>query len=160
MIRIYEGKHFIGNYCRLKLSKQHSYQSCALISLFLGKYWRIRPLVFSFVPRCLLCVHHSGYYKWIKQPDSARARENKRLTALIRESWLESGGIYGSPRIYQDLTEAGETCSVNRVARLMNCARLKAIRSYKAPRYRAGKPAVAAKNQLNHEFNYAEPNNA
>ncbi len=108
----------------------------------------------------LLRVHHSGYYQWIKQPESARALENKRLTALIQESWLESGGIYGSPRIYQDLREAGETCSVNRVARLMNCARLKALRGYKAPRHRAGKPAVAAKNQLNREFNYAEPNKA
>lgn len=93
----------------------------------------------------LLRVHHSGYYQWIKQPESARALENKRLTRLIQESWLESGGIYGSPRIYQDLREAGETCSVNRVARLMNCARLKALRGYKAPRHRAGKPAVAAK---------------
>lgn len=42
----------------------------------------------------------------------------------------------------------------------MSCARLEALRGYKAPRHRAGKPAVAAKNQLNREFNYAEPNKA
>lgn len=56
-----------------------------------------------------LRVHHSGYYQWLKQPESNRARENQRLTALIKESWLESGGIYGSPRIHVDLREAGET---------------------------------------------------
>ena len=97
---------------------------------------------------CLLRVHHSDYYQWIKQPESARALENKRLTALIQEPWLESGGIYGGPHIYQDLREAGEICSVNRVVRLMSCARLKALRGYKAPRHRAGKPTVAAKKQL------------
>ena len=42
----------------------------------------------------------------------------------------------------------------------MSCPRLKAIRGYKTPRHRAGKPAVAAKNQLNRKFNYAEPNKA
>lgn len=108
----------------------------------------------------VLHVHHSGYYQWLKQPESNRARENKRLTALIKESWLESGGIYGSPRIHIDLREAGETCSENRVARLMNLAGLKAIRGYKAPRYRAGKPAAPAKNQLQREFTYDEPNKA
>ena len=108
----------------------------------------------------VLRVHHSGYYQWLKQPESNRARENKRLTALIKESWLESGGIYGSPRIHVDLREAGETCSENRVARLMNLAGLKAIRGYKAPRYRAGKPSVPAKNQLQREFTYDQPNKA
>lgn len=108
----------------------------------------------------VLRVHHSGYYQWLKRPESDRAIENKRLTSLIQESWLASGGIYGSPRIHVDLREAGETCSENRVARLMSLAGLKAIRGYKAPRYRSGKPAVAAKNQLKREFTYAEPNKA
>lgn len=108
----------------------------------------------------VLRVHHSGYYQWLKRPESDRALENKRLTSHIQESWLESGGIYGSPRIHVDLREAGEMCSENRVARLMSLAGLKAIRGYKAPRYRAGKPAVAAKNQLKREFTYAEPNKA
>src|SRR5690606_34998294 len=99
----------------------------------------------------VLRVHHSGYYQWLKRPESDRAIENKRLTSLIQESWLASGGIYGSPRIHVDLREAGETCSENRVARLMSLAGLKAIRGYKAPRYRSGKPAVAAKNQLKRE---------
>lgn len=65
-------------------------------------------------------VHHSGYHQWLKQPESNRARENQRLTALVKESWLESGGIYGSLRIHVELREAGETCSENPVARLMN----------------------------------------
>lgn len=60
------------------------------------------------------------HHQWLKQPESNRARENQRLTALVKESWLESGGIYGSLRIHVELREAGETCSENPVARLMN----------------------------------------
>ena len=37
---------------------------------------------------------------------------------------------------------------------------IKGSTRYKAPRYRSGKLVVAAKNQLNREFNYAGQNKA
>jgi hypothetical protein len=59
----------------------------------------------------------SGYYAWLKQPRSHRAAENARPPKLIRVSFDASNGIYGSPCVFLDLREAGETCSKHRVAR-------------------------------------------
>ena len=68
------------------------------------------------------------------------------LTQRIRESYDQSMGIYGRPRIFCDLREAGVACSENRVARLMRAAHIKSIRGYKQPRYKAGKPALVTSN--------------
>jgi len=50
-------------------------------------------------PTQMLCraigVHRSGFYAWRKQPRSFRAKEDRRLLGLIKQSWLESGGVYG-----------------------------------------------------------------
>ena len=67
----------------------------------------------------VLGVAPSGYYAWLKQPLSNRTREDARLLRLIRASFVASQGIYGAPRVFLDLREAGETCSKHRVARLM-----------------------------------------
>jgi putative transposase len=48
--------------------------------------------------------------------------EDARLLRLIRASFIASHGIYGAPRVFLDLREAGETCSKHRVARLMRQA--------------------------------------
>ncbi len=42
---------------------------------------------------CLtLEIHPSGYYAWLSEPQSARAKEDQLLLGLIKHSWLESGG--------------------------------------------------------------------
>src|SRR5436309_1881473 len=74
----------------------------------------------------VLEVASSGYYDWPKQPVSNRAQEDARLLRLIRTSFVASHGIYGAPRVFLDLREAGETCSKDRVARLMRKASLRA----------------------------------
>jgi len=75
---------------------------------------------FSLAGMCrVLKVHRSGYYAWLSQPQSARAIANVALTHRIRDLHEQSMGIYGSPRIFYDLREAGVVCSENRVARLM-----------------------------------------
>jgi len=43
----------------------------------------------------------------LRHPLSDRAREDQRLLALIRESYTASHGVYGAPRIFLDLREAG-----------------------------------------------------
>lgn len=43
-------------------------------------------------------VHPSGYYAWKGEPQSQRAKEDRRLTGLLKQAWLESGGVYGYPR--------------------------------------------------------------
>lgn len=65
----------------------------------------------------VLEVAPSGYYEWVLQPVSNRAQEDAPLLRLIRASFIASHGIYGAPRVFLDLREAGETCSKHRVAR-------------------------------------------
>ena len=73
----------------------------------------------------VLDVSTSGYYDWVDRPESARSHENRRLTGKIRYFHQRSGGIYGSPKIHADMVEGGETCSVNRIARLMQAEDIK-----------------------------------
>jgi transposase InsO family protein len=65
-------------------------------------------------------VSPSGYYDWRDRPESARAKENRQLAAKISLYHKASREIYGSPRIHQDLLDAGEQVGINRVARLMS----------------------------------------
>lgn len=67
-------------------------------------------------------VSSSGFYDWLDRPESDRSRENRLLTEKIKQSHQRSKEIYGSPKVHRDLVDEGETCSVNRVARLMNKA--------------------------------------
>lgn len=67
----------------------------------------------------VLGVSTSGYYDWRDRPESNRAKENRQLRSKIEIFHKVSRGIYGSPRIYRDLVESGETVGINRVERLM-----------------------------------------
>ena len=50
-----------------------------------------------------LRVSRSGFYAWRGRKESDRARENRRLTALIRGVFHESRRIYGAPRVHRTL---------------------------------------------------------
>ena len=108
----------------------------------------------------LLEVHPSGYYAWCKVPRSAREIEDERLTGLIKQFWLESGGIYGYRKIHRDLRDIGERCGKHRVRRLMRLAGLRAQVGYRRPRQKSGPASVVAPNRLQQQFNVAEPNEA
>jgi len=73
----------------------------------------------------MLEVSSSGYHDWLDRAESNRSRENRKLTAKIKRHHQQSREVYGSPKIHRDLVEEGETCSVNRVARLMKVADIK-----------------------------------
>ena len=107
-----------------------------------------------------LGVAPSGYYEWLKQPLSNRAREDARLLRLIRAWFKASQGIYGAPRVFLDLREAGETCSKHRVARLMRENGLRALHGYRTQRWSVGKPAVLIPNLLQRQFPVTHPNKA
>ncbi len=108
----------------------------------------------------LLEVHPSGYYAWQKHPRSARTIVNQRLTGLIKQFWLESGGVYGYRKIHCDLRDVGEQCGENRVYRLMRAAGLRAQVGYRRPRHRSGPASVLAPNRLQQKFEVANPNEA
>src|SRR5579871_183795 len=105
-----------------------------------------------------LGVTRSGYYAWLRNPTSNRAQEDARLLRLIRASFKASHGIYGSPRVFLDLREAGETCSKHRVARLMRVNKIKALHGYRTRHYSAGKPAVIAPDLVKRNFDVIRPN--
>jgi putative transposase len=64
----------------------------------------------------LLGVSESWFYKWRDRPPTAAQQRRATLDAEVRRRFEASGRSYGSPRIYDDLIEAGWTLSVNTVA--------------------------------------------
>jgi len=108
----------------------------------------------------VLGVASSGYYAWLAHPVSKRAQEDARLLRLIRASFTASHGIYGAPRVFLDLREAGETCSKHRVARLMRENGLRALHGYRTRRWSVGKPSVLIPNLLRRQFTVTRPNKA
>jgi putative transposase len=105
----------------------------------------------------LLGVAPSGYYAWLNNPMSDRAKEDARLLRLIRASFMASQGVYGAPRVFLDLREAGETCSKHRVARLMRENNLRAVPGYRTRRYIAGKSAELIPNLVKRNFSISQP---
>lgn len=90
------------------------------------------------VPVVRLCdilnVSRSGFYAWQERPESKRAREDRRLSVLIRAAYEQGRGYYGSPRVLRELRNEGERVSRKRVVRLMQEQGLvaRARRRYKA----------------------------
>ena len=107
----------------------------------------------------LLDVLRSGFYAWLRNPLSDRAQEDQRLLSLIVAAYTASHGVYGAPRIFLDLREAGETCS-NRVARIMRVHHLKALHGYRVPRYPRGVSVLLPPNTLPRWFTVPRPNQA
>lgn len=107
----------------------------------------------------VLRLHPSGYYAWRKAPESARAIEDRRLLGHIKQSWLESGSVYGYRKVSDDLKDLGEQCGRNRVYRLMKQASLRSQTGYrKRVGVRYGPPAVLAPNRLQQQFDVSSPN--
>ncbi|GAB4362574.1 MAG: hypothetical protein Kow0026_26420 [Oricola sp.] len=69
-----------------------------------------RPL-FSVRTMCrCLCIRPSGFYAWLKNPVSKRAKEDVRQAQLIRSAWKDSGRVYVYRKLHDDLPDQGETC--------------------------------------------------
>ena len=90
---------------------------------------------------------------------SRRALEDARLGTLIVSSHHEGRGTYGSPRVLDDLREAGEHVSRKRVARLMNERGLvgEMPKRWRHPSA-APSDSVSGPNMLDRDFNVSAPN--
>lgn len=108
----------------------------------------------------LLDLHPSGYYAWRAEPWPVRAKEDQRLSGLVKQFWLESGGVYGYRKIHGDLRDIGERCGPNRVYKLMKQAGLKAQVGYRKPRSQSGPETAASPNRLQRQFDKQAPNEA
>ena len=113
-------------------------------------------------PVRLMCkvigVHPSGFYAWLKEPLSKRAKEDQYLIGFVKQFWIESGTVYGYRKIHDDMQSAGEPCGKNRVYRLMRAEGLQSQRGYKRRAYYGGKPANVADNILERDFSAEKPN--
>lgn len=108
-----------------------------------------------------LGIHQSGFYAWLKLPLSPRAREDGWLSGLVKQSWLESGGVYSYSyrKIHHNLRDLGETCGKHRVARLMKREGLRSQTGYQRRKgHYGGKTPLAAPNTLARQFATLTPN--
>ena len=75
------------------------------------------------IPHTVSCralgVSESWFYKWRSRKPTGRELRRQQLTEEIKEIFKESGGTYGSPKIFILLVRKGWHVSVNTVARLM-----------------------------------------
>jgi putative transposase len=107
----------------------------------------------------VLGVSASGFYDWFERPQSKRGQANAQLLVRIRDSFAASDRTYGSPRILHDLQTAGEICSVNRVARLMQAAGIKARhKRRRLPGQLVSAVHSVAPNLLERQFQASGPN--
>jgi putative transposase len=106
----------------------------------------------------VLGVSRSGYYDFLVREKSQRAYENERLKEKIREIHKKKRGVYGSPRIHNELKDEGERCSRRRVAKLMREEGIQAkMRKKWKKTTMVNERAEASDNYLNQNFMIEEP---
>ena len=75
----------------------------------------------------VLAVSRSAYYAWRDERATVREQRDEQLMPLVRDIFWEHQRRYGARRIAFELGVRGEPCGVERVAKLLNSAGLKAI---------------------------------
>lgn len=101
----------------------------------------------------VLEVSKAGYYAWRARPLCERVKEDRVLTARIRDIQRQVKQRYGRPRVRMELKALGFPCGKHRVGRLMRRAGLNATHR---PRFRVttqSDPRQAiAPNMLDRQF--------
>ena len=107
-----------------------------------------------------LGVSASGYYDSIGRPVSVTARCRRDLGDKIRAVHAARRGRYGSPRVHAELSDAGEKCCVDTVAKVMKSLGIQAIshRKFRVGTTDSGHALPVADNALNREFTATKPN--
>lgn len=106
----------------------------------------------------VLSVSRSGYYGWRTRPASARTKTNARLLQHIRAIHVSSRENYGAVKTWEELTQAGESCGLNRVARLRQAHGIEAKRMHRFHCvYAARNRDTTAPNLLNRDFTASAP---
>ena len=106
----------------------------------------------------VLQVHRSGFYAWLSQPLSCRAKEDQRLLLKIKQFWAESSFSYGYRNITLDMKDDGETCGKHRVYRIMRQAQIQSQRGYKKHKgFHGGNLSLVAPNRLDRQFEVEQP---
>ena len=107
----------------------------------------------------LLKVSSSGYYAWRVRPESQRAQTDRELTGVIRRLHADSQGVYGSPKMRDELKDEGYRCGRHKVARLMRLAGLRGCPKRRFKITTECDPShPVAKNLLRQDFAAEAPN--
>ena len=109
----------------------------------------------------MLGVSKSGYYAWLKRELSAHALRDAELATTIVSVHRASRGVYGSPRVLDELRARGERTSKKRIARLMREHGISARFSRKW-RHASAAPTTGPHqaNVLDRKFEVQTPNRA
>ena len=104
-------------------------------------------------------VSRSGYYAWRVRPENQRSKTDRELTRVIRRLHAETKGVYGSPKMRDELADEGYRYGRHKVARLMRLAGLIGCpkRRFKVTTERDPSHPMAA-NLLEQDFTAAAPN--
>jgi putative transposase len=114
-------------------------------------------------PVRLMCgvleVSPSGFYDWLRRPESPRAAEDRALVAKIQAVHGDSRRTYGSPRVHASLKAEGYRIGRKRVARLMreNDIRARTRRKFRVTTDSRHDHPVAP-NRLDRQFTVEAPN--
>lgn len=113
----------------------------------------------------LLCrtleVSPSGYYSWLKHPDSPRQKEEKRLAIEIKAAHKRNRETYGPERLQTDLAKHGIKVGVHRIKRIRkeHGLRCKQVKKFKATT-NSNHTLPVAENLLEQNFEVEAPNQA
>jgi putative transposase len=114
-------------------------------------------------PLPLLCrtleVSPSGYYTWLKRPDSPRQKEEARLVIEIKAAHKRNRETYGPERLQTDLAAHGIQVGVHRIKRIRRAhdIRCKQVKKFKATT-NSDHSLPVAENLLDQNFVAQAPN--
>ncbi len=74
-----------------------------------------------------LDVSRAGYYAWLSELETARAKRDRELMPVIRNIFWKHRRRYGARRIAVEMQAGGQPCGVDRVAKLLKIQGLVAI---------------------------------
>ena len=110
----------------------------------------------------VLGVSKSGYYRFLQAKPSPRSQANHQLLERIKQIHQNSYETYGSPRIHAELLSMGESCSRQRVARLMRAEKImaKMQKRFKKTTQQSGNPHFVGDDLIRQDFTATLPNEA
>jgi putative transposase len=95
---------------------------------FIAKHRSVWPVAW-------LGVSRSGFHAWLKRSRCARSREDDANMPAVRASFVASDRTYGARRIWRDVLEAGFSCGLHKIERLMRAQALR-VRPRRRPAQR------------------------
>lgn len=104
-------------------------------------------------------VSRGGFNRWLKRDKSPQEQRRDLFTELVADSFEEFEGVYGAPRIADELNAQGHACSENYIAKIMSELGIRARngKGFKYPQHSLAMNNVSD-NLLWRDFSAEKPN--